>query len=458
MATIRLFKLPTVLLVLCAVPAFSGGPTAIDTCPAGPGLAQPPSSLQLSPAYSGDGDGLRAYDDFSNAPGPITGLVWWGGGTALGECVHENNFEITFYEDNGAQPGGELFARTVSPTVTSTEFSGPQGTIYRHAATFETPVALKSGWVSVYAVDFDGCFFYWATALSGNNNAYLSATGNVAADFAYCLNSDAGPFADTACIEDAAIGQDANVALDAPGFSDAGDGTLAYENFSGLEDPIDRVVWWGGGTAGGNDCARGGPFELAFYQDNGGQPGALVTAAEVTASVSATGETTSLGSLNRYEAVLASPVTLASGWISIQGLDFVDCYFYWANGTGGNGSAYTSGVGTVSADFALCLFTEDGFHTGDQNGNNAISLSELLRVIQFYNSGSYGCELGTEDDFAPNDTDQNCLPHNSDYSPQNWTISLSELLRLIQFYNTGGYAYCPEAEPATEDRFCPGAG
>jgi hypothetical protein len=77
-------------------------------------------------------------------------------------------------------------------------------------------------------------------------------------------------------------------------------------------------------------------------------------------------------------------------------------------------------------------------------------LSELLRVIQFYNSLNYGCEPGTEDGFAPNDLDHDCAPHASDYTPQDWDISLSELLRLIQFYNIGGYEACPEGE----DGFC----
>jgi hypothetical protein len=91
-------------------------------------------------------------------------------------------------------------------------------------------------------------------------------------------------------------------------------------------------------------------------------------------------------------------------------------------------------------------------HTGDQNGDGVVNLSELLRVIQFYNSANYGCQPGTEDGYAPNDPDQNCAPHASDYAPQDWDISLSELLRLIQFYNIGGYAACVEGE----DGFCPG--
>ncbi|HPO13230.1 MAG TPA: hypothetical protein PLI09_07280, partial [Candidatus Hydrogenedentes bacterium] len=97
---------------------------------------------------------------------------------------------------------------------------------------------------------------------------------------------------------------------------------------------------------------------------------------------------------------------------------------------------------------------EEGFLTADQNQDNAISLSELLRVIQFFNSGGFHCQDGTEDGYAPGPGDQSCAPYESDYNPTDWEISLSELLRVIQFFNSGGYHYCPEE--GTEDGFCPG--
>ena len=86
----------------------------------------------------------------------------------------------------------------------------------------------------------------------------------------------------------------------------------------------------------------------------------------------------------------------------------------------------------------------------------SISLSELLRVIQFYNSAGLHCQAGTEDGFAPSSGDTSCAAHDSDYNPQDWTISLSELLRVIQFYNSGAYYACPGQ--GTEDGFCPGVG
>lgn len=93
-------------------------------------------------------------------------------------------------------------------------------------------------------------------------------------------------------------------------------------------------------------------------------------------------------------------------------------------------------------------------HTADQNADNRISLSELLRVIQFYNVGALHCEAGTEDGFAPGPPgDTTCAPHASDYNLQDWTITLSELLRLIQIYNVGAYYPCT----GTEDNFCLGS-
>lgn len=92
-------------------------------------------------------------------------------------------------------------------------------------------------------------------------------------------------------------------------------------------------------------------------------------------------------------------------------------------------------------------------HSTDTNGDNKINLSEVLRIVQFYNSASYHCMPGTEDGFAPEAGAQDCAPHASDYAPQDWSISLSETLRIIQFYNSAGYHACP----GSEDGFCPDA-
>ena len=87
--------------------------------------------------------------------------------------------------------------------------------------------------------------------------------------------------------------------------------------------------------------------------------------------------------------------------------------------------------------------------------NSVISLSELLRAVQFFNIGGYQCaNRETEDGYITGTGDTDCTAHTLDYNPQDWQISMLELLRFIQFYNSGGYHACE----GTEDGFCPGVG
>ncbi len=93
-------------------------------------------------------------------------------------------------------------------------------------------------------------------------------------------------------------------------------------------------------------------------------------------------------------------------------------------------------------------------HSADMNHDYAINLGELLRVIQFFNSGGCHCETGTEDGFAPGMGPIGCTPHDSDYAPRDWRINLSELLRLVQYFESLGY----HARCGSEDSFDPGPG
>jgi len=102
--------------------------------------------------------------------------------------------------------------------------------------------------------------------------------------------------------------------------------------------------------------------------------------------------------------------------------------------------------------FVLSTGAQAQYHSADTLPDYQISLSELLRVIQFFNSEALHCEAGTEDGYAPGTGSMECSFHTSDYNPQDWAISLSELLRLIQFFNSGGY----HVKAGTEDGF--GAG
>jgi hypothetical protein len=93
-------------------------------------------------------------------------------------------------------------------------------------------------------------------------------------------------------------------------------------------------------------------------------------------------------------------------------------------------------------------------HSADTDASGSFSLSELLRIIQLYNSARFGCDDTTEDGYDPNGDNELCAPHASDYNPQDWGINLSELLRAIQLFNFDGFEACGQTG---EDRFCSGS-
>ncbi|MBI1321055.1 MAG: CHRD domain-containing protein [Candidatus Hydrogenedens sp.] len=106
-------------------------------------------------------------------------------------------------------------------------------------------------------------------------------------------------------------------------------------------------------------------------------------------------------------------------------------------------------------------------HNMDYNGDKKFTLTELLRVVQFYNSDNgYGCapvagdnEDGFEVVLEKGSPAPACKPHASDYEGgADFQISLTELLRAIQFFNFSdqSYGYASDCGgQITEDDFCP---
>ncbi|MBI1320646.1 MAG: hypothetical protein GC168_17110 [Candidatus Hydrogenedens sp.] len=115
------------------------------------------------------------------------------------------------------------------------------------------------------------------------------------------------------------------------------------------------------------------------------------------------------------------------------------------------GEGFADGEGAMEGEGS----SPPAYQTADIDQDSRISLPELLRVVQFYNAGAFACSPQpeeTEDGYVPGTGDDfSCAPHTADYGPEDWSISLSELLRVLQFFNSGGYTECPEAE----DGFCP---
>jgi hypothetical protein len=111
------------------------------------------------------------------------------------------------------------------------------------------------------------------------------------------------------------------------------------------------------------------------------------------------------------------------------------------------------------------------YHSADENHTGQISLLELTRVIELYNThngttrtGAYLDQAGTEDGFAP-DTSRTLgqagtlgYYHSADEGQVGY-LTLTDLTRVIELYNyhngtarTGDY----HDQPGTEDGFAPG--
>ncbi len=95
------------------------------------------------------------------------------------------------------------------------------------------------------------------------------------------------------------------------------------------------------------------------------------------------------------------------------------------------------------------------YHSADYNPpDHKIKLSELLRVIQFYNiKAAYSCDPDGKDGYGFGEDDMTCSSDyaKADQSREDRRINLSDLLRIIQFYNSSGY----HADPNGEDGFAP---
>ncbi|HPO15256.1 MAG TPA: SUMF1/EgtB/PvdO family nonheme iron enzyme [Candidatus Hydrogenedentes bacterium] len=169
------------------------------------------------------------------------------------------------------------------------------------------------------------------------------------------------------------------------------------------------------------------------------------------------GEGTIEGSQEEGEVVVEGEGSPTEGLAEGEGEGAIEGEGVPSEGLPEEGEGLTEGEGSPSEGEGSLQEGEGvayGAHTADQDGDGKISLSELLRMIQFFNSGGYHCQAGTEDGFAPGPGDYACMPHDSDYNPQDWQIDLSELLRVIQFFNSGGY-HC---QAGTEDGYAPGPG
>ena len=141
---------------------------------------------------------------------------------------------------------------------------------------------------------------------------------------------------------------------------------LCQEKFTGITQKIGNVRWWG--LALHYDGQQWVPcypftlrFEIVFYRDDNGIPGAPVfTFTDVAPSITSTGLSFEGMSLYQFEVEQLAPcAVIESGWISIQSLENpYDCAFLWVRSPVGEFNALQNGE-SLNTNLAYCLAPGD---------------------------------------------------------------------------------------------------
>ncbi len=147
-------------------------------------------------------------------------------------------------------------------------------------------------------------------------------------------------------------------------------GLLRYESFSGVTGEICDIHFWGlpivlsGDWVPCNEDPM--PFEIKFYQDSAGMPGAEVCTYVLMLNKQATGlfyHSTYQFPLYYWSATLDPCCAITDGWVSIQGMGDPDCWFLWMSSGTGDGSSLFDNNGvweSYAYDNSLCLTGEGG--------------------------------------------------------------------------------------------------
>ena len=148
--------------------------------------------------------------------------------------------------------------------------------------------------------------------------------------------------------------------------SDEGAGYIVYDDFGGGGD-IDVVTWWELNlvlTTVWEPCERvPDEYEISFWNDDGsGMPDLTAAVCAYTVAVVRvdTGELFAGFPIYRYSAVLPSTCSMASGWISIQGLATSpdDCWMMWHSSLDDNNSSLQwdgTALTPLTYDMSFCF-------------------------------------------------------------------------------------------------------
>ena len=387
-------------------------------------------SIGISDKYSS----YLLFDNFS-AAGVITGLHFWGitadvGGGWTPCTENPQEFGFVFIEDDAGYPGDAVAWRYANVTGTATgQFYG-SFELYEYEVWFDQPVEIEEGWLNIYGSSGDeDCWWGWVSGSGGDDHAwhyYSSTYNNYYYDLAFCLLYEGCPEGVDVFGQPPAMPGDIYTMTSDNGMTQQ---YCVYDNFSSLSH-VGSVHFWGMQAHFDNGWYQCSPqenpmtFEINFYDDDGGTPGAL----QYSFTKTLTGEPTGIILYTMYEIyeyqTQFPEIPMHSGWISIQGVDFADCWYLAISSRDGYDSHCYQWDGTTmndrSYDMAMCLMEICcvGIR-GNVNCSDAEEpdISDITRLIDYLYISH-----------APL-----CCPQEADANASGGEPDISDITRLIDF-------------------------
>ncbi len=188
------------------------------------------------------------------------------------------------------------------------------------------------------------------------------------------------------------------------------------ESFTDTLGDICDIHWWGlqlyNSGVGWANCTDSDPtFEIKFYRDTLGAPGAEIASYMVQPVIVPTGLIFDNGtpfemlyfSVDQLTPCLMLADHRGAGWVSIQGYGDTTCWFLWANSPFGDGSSYLTTDGTVGSylyDNSVCLTGAYTPQTGACCIDGTATCTETVELIDCITQGGRFV-AGTCADFNP---------------------------------------------------------
>jgi hypothetical protein len=185
-------------------------------------------------------------------------------------------------------------------------------------------------------------------------------------------------------------------------------GLKLYENVPEILVPVCDLHWWGLTTSQTFvDCIENPmDFEIGFYLDNAGLPGASTYLMVHTVPGTATGRLYGGRVEYQFDLFFDPCLDLAGAtWVSIWGVsDPQDCLFVWAYSPSGDGlhveEYFTSAPGVFAVDpetdLSICLTGEAACptHNGDLvEPFDCVNVSDLLALLGAWGTPGIGAEI-----------------------------------------------------------------